>query len=73
MKLRDEHPLVDRNLILALAVKAINDTLGSEGVVPSALVFGEFPSLRSYMGASIPRDTLAERAIIAQKGAKTDG
>ena len=67
LKLRQEHPDVDADLILAIATKAINDTFGPEGVVPSALVFGEFPSLCSYLGANIPRATLAERAVIAQK------
>ena len=31
----------------------MNDTLGPEGIVPSSLVFGEFPSLRSIVGPII--------------------
>ena len=42
-KLKFDHPSLQRQVLLALAVKAINDTLGPEGVIPSALVFGEFP------------------------------
>lgn len=38
------HPKADPTLALAVSVKALNDTLGPEGYVPSALVFGEFPS-----------------------------
>ena len=67
LKLCQEHTDVDEDLILALVTKAMNDTVGPRGLVPSAHVFGEFPSLRSYLGANIPMHTLAERAIIAQK------
>ena len=35
---------MQRQLLLALTVKAINDTLEPEGIVPSALSFGEFPN-----------------------------
>lgn len=38
-----ENPSDDRKLALAVSVKAMNDTLGSEGLVTSSLVFGEFP------------------------------
>lgn len=37
------YPNADKNLLLAFSVKGMNDTLGPEGLVPSALVFGEFP------------------------------
>ena len=56
---------MERQLLLAFSVKAMNDTLGPEGVVPSALVFGEFLSLRSVSGPLIPHPTLAERAEVA--------
>lgn len=42
-KLKIEHPTADKHLTLALCVKAMNDTLGPNGVVPSTLVFGEVP------------------------------
>ena len=65
LKLKLGHPLVQRQLILALAIKAMNDTLGPERHVPSSLVFGEFPSLRTFEGPLVPRPTLAERAEAA--------
>ena len=49
-----------------MAVKAINDTLGPEGIVPSSLVFGEYPSIRSFLGAKLLWPTLAEKASAAQ-------
>ena len=48
----------------------MNDTVGPHGLVPPALVFGEFLSLRSHLGANIHRHSLAERANIAQKARK---
>ena len=48
----------------------MNGTLGAEGVVPSALVLGEFPSWSSYLGANILRSTLSERPILSQKAKK---
>ena len=47
-KLKIDHPKMQPQLLFALAVKAMNDTPGSEGTVPSGLVFSEFPSLRSF-------------------------
>ena len=43
-------------------LKAMNETLGLVGTAPSALVFEEFPSLRSFTNIIVPRPTLAERA-----------
>lgn len=40
-----EHPSLSDNLKLRLSVKALNDTAGPEGLVPSLLVFGVIPSL----------------------------
>ena len=66
-KLKLDYPSMQRQVLLALAVKAMNDTLGPEGVVPSSLVFGEYPSLRSFVGPVLPRPSLAERAEAAQQ------
>ena len=44
----------------------MNDTLGTERIVPLSLVFGDFPSLRSIAGPILPRPSLAERAEAAQ-------
>eukprot|EP00171_Calliarthron_tuberculosum_P019742 IDg19742t1 len=39
------YPSADKSLLLQLSVKAMNDTLGPEGLVPSSLVFGEYPKV----------------------------
>ena len=46
-------------------MKAINDTLGPDGLVPSALVFGEFPSAFTTSETPHPRTTLESRAAVA--------
>ena len=61
-KLCVNHPKVKKEFLLNLAVKACKDALGPEVVVPSAFVFGKFPSLRSFLGPEVPRTTLVERA-----------
>lgn len=38
-----EYPTADPSLAIAVSVKALNNTIGPEGSVLSALVFGEFP------------------------------
>lgn len=43
--IRSMHPSVEPPHELRLAVKAINDTTGSNGLVPSTLVFSMIPSL----------------------------
>lgn len=52
---------------LALSVKALNDTLGPEGIVSSPLVFRVYPSLRAFGRQAKPKKTLAGRAIIAKE------
>lgn len=37
---------IDKYLALACLDIAMNETLGPEGLVPSSLVFGEFPQLK---------------------------
>ena len=69
-KMRVDFPSMPKPTLLAIAVKAINDTLGPEGIVPSALVFGEFPSIRNFLGPKVPRATLAERAEVALEARK---
>ena len=70
LKLCEAYHNLKKDTVLALAVKAINDTLGPEGIVPSAPVFGEYPSIRSFLGTKIPRPTLAGRASAAQDARK---
>jgi hypothetical protein len=42
-KVRKEFPSMSLELALRLAVKAMNDTMGPNGLVPSLLVFGMVP------------------------------
>jgi len=42
-KVIKDHPAVPRRVLLNLAVKAMNDTIGENGLVPSRLVFGMIP------------------------------
>lgn len=48
----------------------MNGTHGLEGFVPSALVFGKFPSLRTFTGPQVPQPTLAERGLAVQEVAQ---
>jgi len=65
-KLKHENPILPDELLLQLSVQAMNNTLGPEGLVPSALVFGEFPSLRMLGEPMNPKATLESRAAVAQ-------
>ena len=69
-KIRVENPTTDPDLALALSVKAMNDTLGPEGLVPSALVFGEFPPVFTRSEVPHPRATLESRAVVASAARK---
>eukprot|EP00173_Palmaria_palmata_P003495 Plantae.Rhodophyta-Palmaria_palmata.ctg3674.p2 GENE.Plantae.Rhodophyta-Palmaria_palmata.ctg3674~~Plantae.Rhodophyta-Palmaria_palmata.ctg3674.p2 ORF type:complete len:129 (+),score=16.98 Plantae.Rhodophyta-Palmaria_palmata.ctg3674:1127-1513(+) len=40
-----DHSNLESDLILAASVKAINDSAGVDGLVPTLLVFGEMPKL----------------------------
>lgn len=52
-----EHPQTDSKVALAAPVKAMNDTLGPEGLVPSVLVFEEFPKAFTRSETSLERRT----------------
>lgn len=65
-KLNIDYPKMQPQLLLSLFVKTMNDTLGLECIVPSALVFGELPSLCSLTGPMKPRPSSAERAEAVQ-------
>ena len=47
-----------------------NDTLGPDGIVPSTIVFGEFLTVRTILGPWVPRQTLIERAKVAERARK---
>lgn len=49
-KIKRETPRINNNVALRISIKAMNDTLGPEGLVPSLLVFGcvpRFPCINS--------------------------
>ena len=58
------YPNVYKTLLLQMAIKAMNDTLGPEGLVPLSLVFGELPRVYTASETPQPRDTLGERATM---------
>ena len=64
-KLVQVYPKQDKNLLLQCAVKSMNDTLGPEGIVPSVLVFGEYPQAYSKSETRPNRPTSIERSKIA--------
>ena len=61
-KVRNDHPQMDRNLVLRLVLKACNDTLGSEEIVLSLLIFGCIP-IFTTVNCSIPSQTKRMRAM----------
>ena len=64
-KIMVSHPETDNTLALSLAVKAMNDTLGPEGFVPSALVFGEYPEVHTESETPRGRLNLQQRSALA--------
>ena len=72
-KIMTAHPKTPPARALAASVKAINDKLGPEGLVPSALVFGEFLPVFTKSEAPAARLTLKESASVAQSARKEMG
>lgn len=56
---------MDEHLSLALAGNATNDTLGPEGLLPLALVFGEYPRTRTDSKPNPVHATVQSRADLA--------
>ena len=48
-RLKSDNPKATLSLLLRKAVEAMNDTLGPEGIVPSALVFLGIPEYTSFL------------------------
>lgn len=61
-----ERLTTDPHLALVFSVKAINDIIGPERFVPSALVFGEYPGPFTRLETPGNRSVLAERSHVAQ-------
>lgn len=59
------HPHTPPHIALTCVLKFMNDTLGPEGLMPSALVFEEFPQLSNNSEPRPARLTLGERADLA--------
>ena len=69
-KIMAQHKKTDCDLALTLSVKAMNDTLGPEGLIPSGFVFGEFPKIRKQGSKPTPRATLLSRKAVAETARK---
>ena len=54
----------NKEVILQIAVKAVNDTAGPNGLVPTLLVFGTFPRLSP---SDPPSPSIAQRAVALRK------
>ena len=65
-KIMKDVPSTTKTRALSCAVKAMNDPLGPEGIVPSVLVFGEYPKVNTKSETPSKRPTLQERATIAK-------
>jgi hypothetical protein len=59
-----ELPGIDKHMALQMAFKAINDTAGPEGLVPTLLVFGAYPRM---VESDPPSPTVTQRASALKK------
>ena len=62
--IREELPSLANTRMLQMAVKAINDTAGPDGLVPTLLVFGAYPRLVDY---DPPAPSVTKRAAVLKK------
>lgn len=62
IKIRHESPSVKPKLDLRIALKAMNDTMGPEGLVPTLLVFGCLPKLPT-INTNLPGQRERMRAL----------
>lgn len=58
---------LNKETILQMAAKAINDTAGPNGVVPTLLVFGAYPRMTEY---DAPTPTMTQRAAAIKNAMK---
>ena len=58
---------VTTDVILQMAVKAVNDTAGPDGIVPTLLVFGAYPRMTA---SSPPSPSILQRAEALRKATK---
>jgi hypothetical protein len=62
--MRKELPDISTEAALQMAVKAVNDTAGPDGLVPTLLVFGAYPRMTEY---DPPSPTVTQRAAAVKK------
>lgn len=59
--------ILDKNILLQMAVKAVNDTAGPNGLVPTLLVFGAYPRITEN---DPPSPDIIERARVIKEAMK---
>jgi hypothetical protein len=59
-----EIPELDKNMALQMAFKAINDSAGPDGLVPTLLVFRAYPRI---IKSDAPSSSVAQRATAIKK------
>jgi hypothetical protein len=64
MKENDNGKGITKDMILQMAIKAINDTAGPDGIVPTLLVFGTYPRMSDV---DAPTPTISQRAMAIKK------
>jgi len=55
---------IDKEMVLQMAFKAVNDTAGPDGLVPTLLVYGALPRMVEY---DTPSPTVAQRSAALKK------
>ena len=58
---------LNKEIILQMAVKTINNTAGPNGLVPTLLVFGAYPRMTEY---NAPTPTMTQRAAAIKSAMK---
>jgi hypothetical protein len=63
----EELPHVSKQFVLQIAIKAVNDTTGPNGLVPTLLVFGTYPQI---ITTNTPSLTVTKRGKAITKAIK---
>ena len=69
-ELKIEFPQTDKHLLLSVFGKTKNDILDPDEIDPSALVLGEFPTLRAILGLQVPNPKLTQCVHAVQRARK---
>lgn len=62
--IRGEFPTLNKQRVLQMAIKAVNDTAGPDGLTPTLLVFGTYPRMAP---TDPPHPSIAERSKAIRK------